>query len=277
MSTSQRTTPVAPSAARAARGSTLRRFAVEHPVAAYLALSFGIAWPVLFTLVLLRQPVEPGLLVVVLALAGSAVLVCAAEGGRPAVRELLSRTFRWRVHPGWYVLAVFGLPVLLLLAATVARGAAPAQALLADPGIVTAYLMALLIVPLINLWEETGWMFVQARVERTRGVVRGGAITGLLFAALHVPIYVDLESAPNTALAMLIGFTVAPFFRIVAGWFYRSARSSVLIVALFHGAFNASNTDVFSRALLPGVEPAIAVGAAVILLGTGVVWVSRAR
>ena len=63
----------------------------------------------------------------------------------------------------------------------------------------------------------------------------------------------------------------------MAGWIYRSARSSVLIVALFHGAFNASNTAAFSGALFPGIEPAIAIGAAVILLGTGVIWASRAR
>ena len=172
------------------------------------------------------------------------------------------------MHPGWYVLAVFGLPVLVLLAATVAHGAAPAQQLLADPGIVMAYLTALLIVPLINLWEETGWMFLQTRLEQQQGRLRGGAVTGLLFAALHVPIYLDLDSARNTGLAVVIGFTVAPFFRILAGWLYRQVRSSVLIVALFHGSFNASNADTFSGALFPGAAPAITVGATVILLGT---------
>ena len=263
--------PAAPAHAGAGRGP-IRRFVVKHPIATFLALAFGVSWPVLFGLVLLRQPVEPGLIVVVLlGLAGPAVLVSAAEGGRPAVRALLSRTFRWRVHPGWYALATFGLPVFLLLAATVARGAAPLQQLLADPRIVTGYLTALLIVPLINLWEETGWMFVQTRLEQRHGPRRGGIITGLFFAALHLPIYLDLGSARNTGLAIVIGFTVAPFFRILAGWLYRQAGSSVLIVALFHGSFNASNSEAFGGALFPGVPAAITVGAAVILLGTTVI------
>jgi hypothetical protein len=43
---------------------------------------------------------------------GAAVLVTALANRRRGVRELLHRVFRWRVHPGWYLVAVLGLPVL---------------------------------------------------------------------------------------------------------------------------------------------------------------------
>ena len=155
--------------------SAARRFAVEHPVAAYLVLSFGIAWPVLFTLVLLRQPVEPGLLVLVVPRPDRAGR--ADHARRRAVGRRYASCWPGRsagaCTPAGTCWPCSACRCSCCWRRSVARGAAPAQALLQDPGIVTAYLMALLIVPLINLWEETGWMFVQTRLEhRRRGARR---------------------------------------------------------------------------------------------------------
>ena len=157
------------------RRSRLARVAAAHPLATYLVVSFAVAWGVLFPLTLNGLPPEPGLLVVVfLGMVGPACLITAAVGGRPAVRELLSRTFRWRVSPLWYLLAAFGLPVGIVVGAVALRGPGVLHTIAADPALVTGYLAGFAVVPLINLWEETGWMgFVQTRLEDQLGALRG--------------------------------------------------------------------------------------------------------
>src|SRR3712207_5544091 len=81
----------------------------------FFALAFGLSWTLWFPLVILRDAV-PGALGFPLLLLGSlvpsavAILLTGLAGGKAALRELLGRLLRWRVHPGWY---------LLLLAPTV--------------------------------------------------------------------------------------------------------------------------------------------------------------
>lgn len=116
-----------------ARRSLLRRTAAAHPLPTFLVAMFVITWAILFPLTLNGLPPDPGLIAVVLfAQLGPACLVTAAEGGRPAVRALLSRTFRWRVHPGWYLLAGFTLPGAVVVSAVLVRGSAAWQELTAD-------------------------------------------------------------------------------------------------------------------------------------------------
>jgi hypothetical protein len=116
---------------------------------------FGIGYAVLIPAALAGLPLEPFLLVVVLfGQLLPAVLVTAAEGGRPAVGELFSRVFRWRVALRWYLIALLLIPVTCL-AVTTFFGTGAWKALFTDPSVILGYLNALTILPLVNLWEET--------------------------------------------------------------------------------------------------------------------------
>ena len=248
------------------RPSRARHLAATHPVAAYLAVTFVVGWGLLLPLVLTGNPVEPGLIVLVLV--GQllpAVLISAAEGGRPAVRALFAQTFRWRVAVHWWLVAVVAVPVVAVAGAALVRGP-DAVAALTRPGVVTGYLVALTIVPVINLWEETGWMFVQTRLAARHGAVRGAALTAVAFAALHLPLYVD-PSLRTTLLVALAALVIAVPFRLLAGWLHGVTGGSVLLVAIYHGAFNATNSQTFGDAVAPGVEPALLGGGAVLVLG----------
>lgn len=248
------------------RPSRARHLAATRPVAAYLVVTFVLGWGLLLPLVLTGTPVEPGLLVLVLL--GQllpAVLVSAAEGGRPAVRALLAQTFRWRVAARWWLVAVLAVPVVAVVGAALVRGP-DAVAALTRPGVVTGYLVALTIVPVINLWEETGWMFVQTRLAARHGLVRGAALTAVAFAALHLPLYLD-PSVRTTVLVALGALVIAVPFRLLAGWLHGVTGGSVLLVAVYHGAFNATNSPTFGDAVAPGLEPALLGGGAVLVLG----------
>src|SRR5580765_2349250 len=112
---------------------------------------------------------------------------------RAGVIELLRRVFRWRVAPGWYLLATAGVPVAALLAATAVSGRRPLDLVLAHPAQLLPLLTGLTVVLLINLWEETGWMgFVQARLQARRGALRAALLTAPLFALIHLPLLVGL-------------------------------------------------------------------------------------
>jgi hypothetical protein len=60
------------------------------------------------------------------------VLVVAASDGREGVRDLARRSLRWRVGVRWYLLAVLGLPVVVLVAAVALFGTAALDALADD-------------------------------------------------------------------------------------------------------------------------------------------------
>lgn len=93
----------------------------------FFALAFGISWSVWFVMrAAAIQPTlgpnfstSPGYLLLAFGIAGptwAALLVTSFGRGKEDRRDLLRRFLRWRLHWGWYLLAL-GLPLLLALAA----------------------------------------------------------------------------------------------------------------------------------------------------------------
>ena len=103
-------------------------FVGRHPGLSYLVLAFAIFWVSWLPVLLLDAPPRPFSAVgAILGLALPAFLVTAATDGRAGVRDLLRRTLRWRVGVGWYLLAIFAIPVGALLLAPLFLGAAPLE------------------------------------------------------------------------------------------------------------------------------------------------------
>ena len=88
---------------------------------------FGFGWTSLIPILLSEDdfgvlPIELPLTIVqtlatLVGLALPVFLVTAATGGKEGVRDLLRRLLRWRVGVHWYLIALFGLLVAMLLAA----------------------------------------------------------------------------------------------------------------------------------------------------------------
>lgn len=263
------TTPALPAVTPAAR---VRTFARQRPVLTYLLLSFGLGWAFLMPPALLHSD---ALVLFVLPTAlfaqfGAAVLVTAMADGKDGVRALLRRTFRWRVHPAWYLGAAFGLPVLAVAGASAVLGLDPLRAALADPVAALAFVTGLAIVPLINLWEETGWMgFVQTRLQDRHGALVAALLTAPLFALLHLPLHIT-DAPADLALGMGVLLALAVPFRIVVGWLHNRTGGSVLVAAIFHATFNVATSSVLLGALVPG-QNAVTVTAVVLVLAAAVV------
>lgn len=266
------TTPALPA-------SRVRAFAARRPVLTYLLLTFGLGWAFLMPPALLHSDalvlfVIPTALI---AQFGAAVLVTALADGRDGVRALLRRTFRWRVHPAWYLVAAFGLPVLALAGATAMLGLDPLRAALAEPAAAFAFVTGLAIVPLINLWEETGWMgFVQTRLQDRHGALRAALLTAPLFALIHLPLHIT-DAPADLALGMGVLLALAVPFRIVVGWLHNRTGGSVLVAAIFHASFNVATSSVLLAALVPGQSALVVTAAVLVVAAVAVVVVTRGR
>jgi membrane protease YdiL (CAAX protease family) len=241
------------------QGSGLTAVVQRHPLAAFLVLALGSVYVLSVIPILMQYDVIPGknfpsrlgldmerffTAGVTLLLFASALLVTSLDGGRPAVRQLFRRILRWRVGIGWWLLALLALPLLTVVIAVLFGDAAvlPSGTVLGQEllGILIAWL-------LINLWEEAAWTgFLQTRLERRHNFFVAALLTGIPFAAIHMPLQV-ITGQVRSALDFVVAFGL---FMVLRG-----AANSLLVVALTHAMFNRSNnSDGIVADLLPGSD-----------------------
>ena len=97
------------------------------PLVAFFALAYALSWLILVPAGLGLLPESAGILAW-LAPFGPAVaafVVTALTGGRPAIGQLLRRMVQWRVGIHWYLLILFGVPLVELLGAFAVLGSVP--------------------------------------------------------------------------------------------------------------------------------------------------------
>jgi uncharacterized protein len=96
----------------------------RRPLTGFLVIALGLSWLLFAIPVLAFHGIIPGanLPVEVFALGSTllillptALWVTSITDGRAGLRVLLSRVFRWRFGIGWWLVVLFGLPVIALL------------------------------------------------------------------------------------------------------------------------------------------------------------------
>ena len=136
-------------------------------------------------------------------------------------------------------------------------GAAPLEALIEKwPLLFTSYLPKVLMVFLIvSLWEEIGWMgFALPRLQEKYGPLMASVVLGALWALWHLPAYfnstqvvvdkVGLGELDRLLYLLPLLILLATSTRIVMTWLFNSAMGSVIIVTLFHAAYNMANNEI---------------------------------
>jgi uncharacterized protein len=286
--------------------SSLRGVVARHPVTSFLIMAFVFGWggmlPLLLsengpvTVVPIELPWMPfAAILSIFGLALPAFLVTAATGGKEGVRELLGRILRWRVGVHWYLLALFGLLLATLLGAIPFLGLAPIEELARKwELLLTLYLWGGLwgiLVPfvLVNLWEETGWTgFMQHILQERHSPLLASLIVAPFFALIHLPaLFVSgwlgdkdpsLGDFPSALFQLGITAVFAVFIRVLIMWLYNGSGRSVLIVALFHSAFNAiSGSENITPILIPGAAASLIPIAAVAVIAVLLVVFTRGR
>jgi membrane protease YdiL (CAAX protease family) len=234
-------------AARLDRPGAVRRFARRRPVAAFAIGAFGLGWPLLTLATVTGVAGAPsrtlqGIAFTYVALFGTALAVSRLTDGPGAVGRMLSRLLLWRFGLGRWAVIVLAMPALTL-AVSAGSGTltTPSGGWLAAAG---RYLFATFVYGalFVNLAEETAWSgFVQIRLTRRHGLLRGALLTAPLFVAMHLPLqFAPGWSWPNVAVGVAVLAAVAPFFRYLMGDHLAATGGSLLAVGVQHAAFNAS-------------------------------------
>jgi membrane protease YdiL (CAAX protease family) len=207
-------------------------------------------------------PVAPFLLLsVIFGLTLPVYIVTRVTQGREGVRELRRRYTRWRVGIGWYGLALFALPVADL-AASLWLGVAPLTAFANRWQLLfTVFLPnALVGAVLINLWEEGAWAgFLLPRLQERWGALTSSVMVAAAMGLFHVPLIFILGGVsdepipPERYWFYFVLLFVGPLpFRVLITWLWNSTRGSVIVVALFHAAFNMTTGQKFLPEFVPG-------------------------
>ena len=279
---------IEPTTVQAGPRPSVRYLVARHPVAAFLCICYAVTWATAVPWFRARTDVLPfdlpmwGSLGTIFGVALAAVLVVAASDGRAGVRDLARRSLRWRVGVRWYVLAVLGLPVVVLAGAVALFGTAALAALADDWRLLFTRVLPVLLLQLalFQLAEEVGWMgFLQARLQDRHGPLKASLLVTVPFALWHLP---DLFAQAGLTTALLILPILAAAHlcaRVVFMWLYNATGASVLLVAVFHASFDATVNGVGLGQLIPGPNGTALVLAtgALLLAAVGLVVATRGR
>jgi uncharacterized protein len=270
--------------------SPLRSWVIRHPIVTFLVLVYATTAALVFVPKALTEPgllpggaTPHGILENVLGSAAPAFIVTALVAGKAGVRDLARRSFRWRVPLRSYLISLFAPLLILLIAITILYGLAPLRALAQNWVLLfTAFVPALAIMILLNnVAEEIGWTgFTFARLQDRHGPLRAALLTTVFFWLYHVPsTYVETRSWATTAL--VLGIFLLPHLgsRLITGWLYNSAGSSVLIAGLFHAMHNAivNATGLVAVIGLPQFEVLVIMGGIVVLAAAIITVATRGR
>ena len=259
----------------------IRSLVTRHPVAAFLVLVFAI------TGVLAGLPLPElmyGALENILGAAVPAFVVTAIVGGRAGLRDLVSRSLRWRVPLRWYAVSLLALPTALLLLAPALYGTDPLEALTENwPLLFTSFLPTLaFMVVFNNVAEESAWTgFLFARLQERHTPLRAALVASIPFCLWHMLSFIHDTGSLLTGAA-LTAYLLLPLVatRFVIGWLYNASGASVLIGGLFHAMHNATvNKSGLAGAVLelPQGEVLFVTGVLVMLAAVVVVIATHRR
>jgi membrane protease YdiL (CAAX protease family) len=255
-------------------GFALRPWLAAHPIATYLVLALALSWAVWIPQALAAQTVRPGVgwpshMPGLLGPALAAAIVSWIVGGKAGLTDLWRRITNWRVGRWWWAV------VAILLAGAVGiviSGGAPDLSELTLYNGVSASLgplVTVLLVLVVNgIGEEAGWRgFMADRLLRRHGRTVTALLVALGWALWHVPMFFVLGTfkafTPGTMVAWLIGLTAGS---ILLTWLYDGSGRSILLVAVWHTAFNYTSATPATTGVVAAISSTLVMVAAVAIV-----------
>ena len=242
---------------RSPTDSIFKRAIVDHPLAAFFVLAFGLMWLFAVPLALshnqgsglLGYDISETLGNVLFLLATfsgptvAALIVTGVTEGREGIKRLLKRVVQWRVRPRWYIVALFINLLIWLLAYTALIGLQLLNAAITYwPLLLTTFLPLVafgIIIP--SIAEEPGWRgFALPRLQERHGPVVGSLILGALHGFWHLPALMTVYFGPLPLANIGPFMLTAAFATVIYTWVYNHTAGSILLAILLHASSNAA-------------------------------------
>jgi uncharacterized protein len=275
--------------------ASIRLRIAKHPVAAFLLILYPVSWILFLPAVLGKSglgvlpvdiPAQAGiLLVTIFGLTGVAYLVTRVADGKAGTSALRRHYYQFRAAPQWYLAAIFGAPLLLLVVGLISGGGSAISPFGSHASEIptTYFLNVILIAILISVWEEGAWMgFMTSRLQKRWGPVMASIVVAPCFGFVHFPLFLITGGLIDNArpqgghiveyaMYLLILFSVP--VRIVITWVFNSTKGSLPVVALMHASIDTTASGAVLTTFYPGVDGrwlyiAIAVVAVVVIAFT---------
>jgi uncharacterized protein len=228
----------------------------RYPLVGFFVLAYAFSWLVWAPVALsqdgagflpFRSPISFSASVVLASFAGpslSAFIVTGMTEGREGIGRLLRRFVLWRVAFGWYLFALVGIPMLLVLGVICLPGAASSFQGLASLTRLPMALLSLVFYVLFHgpFGEEPGWRgFALPRLQQLHGPLVGSLILAPLWALWHLPLFwIPAWQFPPT-LFNIVMFVIASIpLTILMTWAFNNTKGSLLIAILVHMIFDLS-------------------------------------
>ena len=218
-------------------------------IGSFLVLTFGVTWTLwalVFRISAAHAPAHvpsglavggPLFLVGVFAPGIVAVALTRGRDGRDAVGRLLRDIGRWRVGIGFYVFALFFVPVIKLTAAGCYRlsvGTWPAFGATSP----LVLLLAMMASTLVQAGEEVGWRgYLLPRLAARMGLVAASLVVGAIWAVWHLPLFF-VPGADTNGQSFPLYMAQVIAYSVVLAWLYWRTGGSLLLPMMLHAAFN---------------------------------------
>jgi uncharacterized protein len=207
----------------------------------YLAIAFGLSWSVVALLILFPDQIEtvfgelsaknPLFILAVYAPAIAAFTLVIRQDGLQGLRRYLSRLLLWRVHWGWYVFLLAGIPLLYY------GGAALKGNLFSAPFPLSSWhevIPALAFMLVLGPIEEFGWRGLALPLLQQRfAPIWAGLILGVIWGIWHLPAFY-LSGLPQSAWSFFPFFIGSIAIAIIVTPLFNASGGSILLPLLFH-------------------------------------------
>jgi membrane protease YdiL (CAAX protease family) len=241
--------------------NTIIKWMRKHSLLAYFILAYAFSWSVGIPLALKAKGIIrtqiPFSLHYLIAFGPmlSALVVTGLTGGVAGLKDIFHRMTRWHVKLRWWLFVATPLVLYLLTAFGIwlVQGKPIDIFNLGDVDFLPS--LGLLALPLwiftFGIGEETGWRgFALPRLQKGHSALSATILLWVMWAFWHVPLFFyayPVSVIPGFLIGLLAG-------AVTFTWLFNSTKGSVLITALFHGAFNFTTACVSCKA---GVEAAV--------------------
>lgn len=242
----------------------------------YIGLAFLISWSWWLPMALTGTITRPGQawpthLPGLLGPGVAAVITTARFDGVAGVRVLWSRVTRWRLHWGWY-LTIGATAAMILLPLATGKDIVGSDFVTYSGAGQWGVFTVLYVLLLNGFGEEIGWRgFLVEAMMQGHSLIDAAVRIWIVWGLWHLPLFFIVQNFRDLGIGGFIGWALGLLSGSVwLAWMYTEGHGSILLVALWHTAFN------FATATTAGAGVSAAVASSIVMVASVVIALPKA-